>query len=91
MQSLRNNKGLSRSLLITWSIGLVLATDILTPLNDMLELVPLPDGVFRYQIIGLLLLDTVFIFGCEGAVRHFFGQEKPRLHASVRPVQVMQS
>ena len=91
MQSLRNNKGLSRSLLITWSIGLVLATDILTPLNDMLELVPLPDGVFRYQIIGLLLLDTIFIFGCEGAVRHFFGQEKPRLHASVRPVQVMQS
>lgn len=80
MESLWNNKGLSRSLLMTWCFGIILATDMLTPVNDMLDLVPLPDGTFRYQIIGLLLLDTVFIFGCEGAVRYFFGQEKPRLY-----------
>ena len=40
MESLRDNKGLSRSLLLGWSVGFVCASDMLTPLNDMFQLVP---------------------------------------------------
>ena len=79
MESLRDNKGLSRSLLLGWSVGFVCASDMLTPLNDMFQLVPLPSTMFRMQIIGLLVLDTCATFGCEYIIRIWYGSESPRI------------
>jgi hypothetical protein len=81
MESLRDNKGLHRSLLVGWAVGFVCASDMLTPLNDMFQLVPLPSSTFRYQIVGLLILDTCATFGCEMLIRKFYGSEPPKIPA----------
>ena len=78
MESFRDNKMLSRSLVLAWVIAFVCATDVFSPLNDMLQLVPLPSHEFRMQIIGLYALDTILIFGIEHFVRKHFGTEKSK-------------
>lgn len=79
MESFRDNKMLSRSLLVAWCVALICATDVFPPLNDMLQLVPLPSNTFRLQIIFLYLVDTVMIFSIESFVRKFYGTEKSKL------------
>ena len=88
MESLLDNKGLNRSLLGGWSIGLICATDVLTPLNDMFQLVPLPTTMLRVQIVGLLIIDTMLIFGVEMLVRKFYGSEVARIGAVANEVSL---
>jgi cation-transporting ATPase 13A1 len=82
MESFRSNKMLSRSLVLAWFVAVVCATDVFPPLNDMLQLVPLPSNYFRFQIIFLYLIDTVLIFVIEKGVRHYYGTEKSKLNQS---------
>jgi hypothetical protein len=82
MESFRNNKMLSRSLFLAWFTAFICATDIFPPINDLLQLVPLPSNHFRLQIIGLYLVDTVLIFTIEHFVRKFYGTEKSKLEQS---------
>ena len=63
-------------------VAVVCATDVFPPLNDMLQLVPLPSNYFRCQIIFLYLIDTVLIFVIEKGVRHYYGTEKSKLNQS---------
>jgi cation-transporting ATPase 13A1 len=81
MESLRDNKGLHRSLLAGWAVGFVCASDVLMPLNDMFQLVPLPSSSFRFQIVGLLVLDTIATFGFEWLIRKWYGSETPKIPA----------
>ena len=81
MESLRDNKGLHRSLLAGWAVGFVCASDVLMPLNDMFQLVPLPSSAFRFQIVGLLVLDTIATFGFEWLIRKWYGSETPKIPA----------
>ena len=75
MESLKDNTGLCRSLICGWILGFVCASDVLSPLNDMLQLVPLPSSTFRFQIVGLLVLDTLATFGCEKLILKWYGSE----------------
>jgi len=79
MESFRDNKWLSRSLIVAWITAAVCASDIFPPLNDLLQLVPLPSHEFRLQIIGLYALDTFLIFGSEHFVRKWYGSESSKL------------
>ena len=79
MESFRDNKWLSRSLVIAWCVAALCATDFFPPLNDMLQLVPLPSLEFRLKIFGLYVTDTVLIFTAEHFVRKYYGTEKSKL------------
>ncbi|KAN0022181.1 hypothetical protein ACTFIU_004352 [Dictyostelium citrinum] len=59
MQSLSENKPLLYALSFVWGLGLLLATEIIPPLNTMLELVEFPDSTFRLYMVGAIILDLV--------------------------------
>ncbi|KAN0050509.1 hypothetical protein ACTA71_003635 [Dictyostelium dimigraforme] len=59
MQSLSENKPLLYALSFVWGLGLLLATEIMPPLNSMLELVEFPDSTFRLYMVGAIILDLV--------------------------------
>ncbi|EAL60854.1 hypothetical protein DDB_G0293004 [Dictyostelium discoideum AX4] len=59
MQSLSENKPLLYALSFVWGLGLLLATEIIPPLNSMLELVEFPDSTFRLYMVGAIILDLV--------------------------------
>ncbi|KAK5582100.1 hypothetical protein RB653_003683 [Dictyostelium firmibasis] len=59
MQSLSENKPLLYALSFVWGLGLLLATEIIPPLNSMLELVEFPDSTFRFYMVGAIILDLV--------------------------------
>ena len=79
MVSLWDNKKLRYVLICSWCLLLLAATDGFAPLNDALDLVPMPDSSLRNFVLLSMILNTAAVMGLEALIRHFFGFESPRV------------
>lgn len=76
MEGLRENKLLFWSLTAAYGALAVAATEAFEPLQDLLQLAPMPSPAFRNQVLALLAADTVLAVGGEKIVRLFFSKQK---------------
>ena len=54
-------------------LAFVAATDVFPPLNDALELVPIPTEELRLALLGLMVGNTAVIFLLEVGLERIFG------------------
>ncbi|CAM9824034.1 unnamed protein product [Chrysoparadoxa australica] len=59
VQSLKDNRPLYYMIVIAYAVLFTAATDVFEPINDLLELAPAPDSLFRAQFVGLMASDTI--------------------------------
>lgn len=78
MQSLTENRPLFILLTGLGSILLIAATDLIRPLNQMLQLVPMPSTQFRNWFCGLLLLNMAAVWIYERIISYLFKNEPPK-------------
>ncbi len=88
MQSLRENVLLFRGLLFLWFIIIVAISDLFPPLNDLFELVELPNDEFRLTLLGYILLDTFAAYGWEAMLQKLFPGDESSSPTVVRSKKV---
>jgi magnesium-transporting ATPase (P-type) len=69
MQNLKEYTGLFRILIFTYVLMAVLELELLPGFCEYLELVPAPTQLFKYELAGYMVANTVFAFAWETAVR----------------------
>jgi len=74
MESLRENSALFKSLLGMFALMLTCACEIASPLNELLELAPLPSVEFRAELVGLMVLDLIGTLVYSRLVRWMFAR-----------------
>jgi manganese-transporting P-type ATPase len=72
MTSLMKNKPLFRSLILTDVLMMFCALEISPDLNASLELVPLPSEEFRYDLVMIMVLDSLVAIGWAKLMRRLF-------------------
>lgn len=72
MQGLFDNKALMNSLIIAAGILTLCTLEVSREFNDMLELVPWPDGDLQMKIGGVILFDLVGSFVVDKIVKFIF-------------------
>lgn len=72
MGSLSENVGLYKSLVFTFGLMMLLASESIPSLNTFLELHPLPSPEFRSELIGLLLIDVGISYVYAKLIRRIF-------------------
>ena len=77
MQSLQEHRILHRSILALYAVMFLAATDVFEPLNDLIELTPLPSEEFRLQLLGHMVADIAGVFIVERSVRYTMGRGAP--------------
>eukprot|EP00611_Tribonema_gayanum_P000265 TRINITY_DN1017_c2_g1_i3.p1 TRINITY_DN1017_c2_g1~~TRINITY_DN1017_c2_g1_i3.p1 ORF type:complete len:415 (-),score=146.19 TRINITY_DN1017_c2_g1_i3:841-2013(-) len=82
MQSLSENTLLYYMLMTAYAVFFGAAAEAVRPLNNMLELSPLPDPTFRAQLILLMAADTALSLGVAALVDAFEGRAG---HAQAAP------
>lgn len=72
MESLSENSGLYKSLVFTFGLMMLLASELIPEMNSFLELQPLPSEEFRQELIFLLLADVAITWVYAKVIRRVF-------------------
>lgn len=72
MEGLTENSALYKSLMATFGLMVLLASELMPSLNAFLELHPLPDDSFRNDLILMLVLDVVVTWAYSNLLRKVF-------------------
>lgn len=75
MESLTENRALYKCLLYTMGLMLILASEMLPPLNEFLELHPLPSEEFKLLLLALLLFDVASTYFYAKLLRKIFANK----------------
>jgi manganese-transporting P-type ATPase len=81
MQSLTENSALGYFTAGLYLVLALLASGILQPLNNFLQLVPCPSMDFRLRFMGLLVIDTASVVLIEMACLMLFKPKQPGIRA----------
>lgn len=77
MESLTENVQLLKTLLITYGGMLLLASEMMPPFNEFMELHALPSAEFRSTLMGLMLFDLVGTLAYTKLLRWVFAIKPP--------------
>jgi len=72
MQDLRENKLLLRSIQICLGVLFTSALEIFEPMNQLLQLSPLPSFGFKITLCGIMAVDTIVAYKVEKALVKFY-------------------
>ena len=73
--ALRDNTALYNSLWYAGAFFVLLSLDVIRPLNDSLQLVPLPEG-FRWPLLLMAICDISAVYTIEHGLRALFPSSK---------------
>lgn len=72
MERMKDNKMLCRGLVIIFLVMALCTLGFVKPLDDLLELAPLPSFHFRLQLLGLLAADCLVVWLLEVVLLRVF-------------------